>query len=171
MSSNYWCCIFCSGTPIYSTLYMFSYLFHQDADIDVLYKSYSASTRQSLDSWSGSQLDLGLVCIWNIYILTLYIYIMEQQVVWMDQLETRKSGHLGPPSTASCCCILWDSRTKFIFLTKLASLSYRWKQLLSISVAMKVLEQFWSSLLVGMIFPSSLINSELTFLLETQTSS
>ncbi|XP_047970216.1 DExH-box ATP-dependent RNA helicase DExH1 isoform X1 [Salvia hispanica] len=33
----------------------------EDADIDVLYKSYSASTRQSLDSWSGSQLDLGLV--------------------------------------------------------------------------------------------------------------
>ncbi|KAG6412147.1 hypothetical protein SASPL_124816 [Salvia splendens] len=79
----------------------------KDADIDVLYKSYSASTRQSLDAWSGSQLDLGLI---------------------MDQLEGRKYGHLGPPSTASCCCILW-------------------KQLLSISVAMKVLKQFWSSLL------------------------
>ncbi|KAL1566113.1 RNA helicase [Salvia divinorum] len=33
----------------------------EDADIDVLYKSYSASTRQSLHAWSGSQLDLGLV--------------------------------------------------------------------------------------------------------------
>ncbi|XP_057805319.1 DExH-box ATP-dependent RNA helicase DExH1 isoform X2 [Salvia miltiorrhiza] len=33
----------------------------ENADIDVLYKSYSASTRQSLEAWSGSQLDLGLV--------------------------------------------------------------------------------------------------------------
>ncbi|KAH6796478.1 RNA helicase family protein [Perilla frutescens var. hirtella] len=33
----------------------------EDTDIDALYKSYSASTRQSLEAWSGSQLDLGLV--------------------------------------------------------------------------------------------------------------
>lgn len=33
----------------------------EDADIDSLYKSYSASTRQSLEAWSGLQLDLGLV--------------------------------------------------------------------------------------------------------------
>ncbi|KAI3447410.1 hypothetical protein Pfo_004075 [Paulownia fortunei] len=34
---------------------------YEDADIDALYKGYSASTRRSLEAWSGSQLDLGLV--------------------------------------------------------------------------------------------------------------
>lgn len=33
----------------------------EDVDIDSHYKSYSASTRQSLEAWSGSKLDLGLV--------------------------------------------------------------------------------------------------------------
>ncbi|PIN16263.1 ATP-dependent RNA helicase A [Handroanthus impetiginosus] len=33
----------------------------EDADIDALYKGYSTSTRRSLEAWSGSQLDLGLV--------------------------------------------------------------------------------------------------------------
>ncbi|KAL0316056.1 UNVERIFIED_CONTAM: DExH-box ATP-dependent RNA helicase DExH1 [Sesamum radiatum] len=33
----------------------------QDADIDALFKGYSTSTRRSLEAWSGSQLDLGLV--------------------------------------------------------------------------------------------------------------
>ncbi|KAK4582595.1 hypothetical protein RGQ29_025695 [Quercus rubra] len=33
----------------------------EDADIDSQYKNYSVSTRKSLDAWSGSQLDLGLV--------------------------------------------------------------------------------------------------------------
>ncbi|KAJ0088115.1 hypothetical protein Patl1_32728 [Pistacia atlantica] len=32
-----------------------------DVDIDSTYKNYSASTRASLEAWSGSQLDLGLV--------------------------------------------------------------------------------------------------------------
>ncbi|OMO49794.1 hypothetical protein CCACVL1_30801 [Corchorus capsularis] len=32
-----------------------------DIDIDSHYKNYSASTRQSLEAWSGSQMDLGLV--------------------------------------------------------------------------------------------------------------
>ncbi|KAL8470635.1 hypothetical protein ACS0TY_033260 [Phlomoides rotata] len=34
-----------------------------EADIDSIYKAYSASTRQSLEAWSASQLDLGIVCI------------------------------------------------------------------------------------------------------------
>ncbi|KAK1283145.1 putative pre-mRNA-splicing factor ATP-dependent RNA helicase [Acorus calamus] len=33
----------------------------REVDIDSQYKSYSMSTRQSLESWSGAQLDLGLV--------------------------------------------------------------------------------------------------------------
>ncbi|KAM5559305.1 DExH-box ATP-dependent RNA helicase DExH1 [Rosa sericea] len=33
----------------------------EDVDIDLHYKSYSTSTRKSLEAWSGSQLDLGLV--------------------------------------------------------------------------------------------------------------
>ncbi|XAR64755.1 RNA helicase [Bertholletia excelsa] len=33
----------------------------EDVDINVHYKSYSITTRQSLEAWSGSQLDLGLV--------------------------------------------------------------------------------------------------------------
>ncbi|XP_020549589.1 DExH-box ATP-dependent RNA helicase DExH1 isoform X2 [Sesamum indicum] len=33
----------------------------EDADIDALFKGYSTSTRRSLEAWSGSQLDLGLV--------------------------------------------------------------------------------------------------------------
>ncbi|KAM3689686.1 hypothetical protein ACJW31_09G065500 [Castanea mollissima] len=33
----------------------------EDADIDSQYKNYSVSTRKSLEAWSGSQLDLGLV--------------------------------------------------------------------------------------------------------------
>ncbi|XP_020094660.1 DExH-box ATP-dependent RNA helicase DExH1 isoform X1 [Ananas comosus] len=33
----------------------------EDVDIDSQYKSYSTSTRQSLEAWSGTQLDLGLV--------------------------------------------------------------------------------------------------------------
>ncbi|XP_031279106.1 DExH-box ATP-dependent RNA helicase DExH1 isoform X2 [Pistacia vera] len=33
----------------------------EDVDIDSTYKNYSASTRASLEAWSGSQLDLGLV--------------------------------------------------------------------------------------------------------------
>ncbi|XP_059441968.1 DExH-box ATP-dependent RNA helicase DExH1-like [Corylus avellana] len=33
----------------------------QDIDIDSHYKNYSTSTRKSLEAWSGSQLDLGLV--------------------------------------------------------------------------------------------------------------
>lgn len=33
----------------------------EDADIDSHYKNYSVSTRKSLEAWSGSQLDLGLV--------------------------------------------------------------------------------------------------------------
>ncbi|PWA37316.1 RNA helicase family protein [Artemisia annua] len=33
----------------------------EDADICSVYKSYSASTRQSLEAWSGSETDLGLV--------------------------------------------------------------------------------------------------------------
>ncbi|CAK9152961.1 unnamed protein product [Ilex paraguariensis] len=33
----------------------------EDVDIDSHYKKYSGSTRQSLEAWSGSQLDLGLV--------------------------------------------------------------------------------------------------------------
>ncbi|KAE8125212.1 hypothetical protein FH972_020045 [Carpinus fangiana] len=33
----------------------------EDVDIDSHYKSYSTSTRKSLEAWSGSQLDLGLV--------------------------------------------------------------------------------------------------------------
>ncbi|KAL7133628.1 hypothetical protein ABFS83_12G154800 [Erythranthe nasuta] len=33
----------------------------EDADIDALYKGYSTGTRRSLEAWSGSQLDLGLV--------------------------------------------------------------------------------------------------------------
>lgn len=53
--------------------------FCQDADIDALYKSYSASTRQSLEAWSGSQLDLGIVCI-EVYIkICVYIkFCMDQ---------------------------------------------------------------------------------------------
>ncbi|KAI7744279.1 hypothetical protein M8C21_018114, partial [Ambrosia artemisiifolia] len=35
--------------------------FEDDADISSVYKSYSASTRQSLEAWSGSETDLGLV--------------------------------------------------------------------------------------------------------------
>ncbi|XP_068342386.1 DExH-box ATP-dependent RNA helicase DExH1 isoform X1 [Pyrus communis] len=33
----------------------------EDADIDVQFKNYSTATRKSLEAWSGSQLDLGLV--------------------------------------------------------------------------------------------------------------
>ncbi|XVE75856.1 hypothetical protein DITRI_Ditri12bG0125100 [Diplodiscus trichospermus] len=33
----------------------------EDVDIDSHYKNYSASTRHSLEAWSGSQIDLGLV--------------------------------------------------------------------------------------------------------------
>lgn len=33
----------------------------EDVDIDTLYKNYSLTTRQTLEAWSGSQLDLGLV--------------------------------------------------------------------------------------------------------------
>lgn len=33
----------------------------EEADIDSLYKSYNATTRKSLEAWSGLQLDLGLV--------------------------------------------------------------------------------------------------------------
>ncbi|KAG8374049.1 hypothetical protein BUALT_Bualt11G0090500 [Buddleja alternifolia] len=33
----------------------------EDADIDAHYKGYSTNTRRSLEAWSGSQLDLGLV--------------------------------------------------------------------------------------------------------------
>ncbi|KAL7225922.1 hypothetical protein ACSBR1_021134 [Camellia fascicularis] len=33
----------------------------EDVDIDSHYKSYNTTTRQSLEAWSGSQLDLGLV--------------------------------------------------------------------------------------------------------------
>ncbi|KAK9921475.1 hypothetical protein M0R45_029984 [Rubus argutus] len=33
----------------------------EDVDIDLCYKRYSISTRKSLEAWSGSQLDLGLV--------------------------------------------------------------------------------------------------------------
>ncbi|KAL8505164.1 hypothetical protein ACS0TY_016392 [Phlomoides rotata] len=33
----------------------------EEADIDSIYKAYSASTRQSLEAWSASQLDLGIV--------------------------------------------------------------------------------------------------------------
>ncbi|XP_072956855.1 DExH-box ATP-dependent RNA helicase DExH1 [Typha angustifolia] len=33
----------------------------EDVDIDSKYKSYSISTRQSLEAWAGAQLDLGLV--------------------------------------------------------------------------------------------------------------
>lgn len=33
----------------------------EDVDIDSEYKNYSASTRHSLEAWSGSQIDLGLV--------------------------------------------------------------------------------------------------------------
>lgn len=35
----------------------------QEVDIDSHFKSFSMTTRQSLEAWSGSQLDLGLVCI------------------------------------------------------------------------------------------------------------
>lgn len=35
-------------------------------DIDSHYKSYSSSTRKSLEAWSGSQLDLGLVCLFRV---------------------------------------------------------------------------------------------------------
>lgn len=34
----------------------------QDVDIDSQYKNYRTTTRQSLEAWSGSELDLGLVC-------------------------------------------------------------------------------------------------------------
>ncbi|KAA3464041.1 ATP-dependent RNA helicase DHX36 isoform X2 [Gossypium australe] len=40
---------------------LFTFLF-MDVDIDSEYKNYSASTRHSLEAWSGSQIDLGLVC-------------------------------------------------------------------------------------------------------------
>nr|XP_043610150.1 DExH-box ATP-dependent RNA helicase DExH1 isoform X2 [Erigeron canadensis] len=33
----------------------------EDADISSVYKSYSANTRQSLEAWSGSETDLGLI--------------------------------------------------------------------------------------------------------------
>lgn len=33
----------------------------QDVDIDSHYKTLNTSTRKSLEAWSGSQLDLGLV--------------------------------------------------------------------------------------------------------------
>lgn len=33
----------------------------EDVDIDTQYKNYSMGTRQSLDAWSGSEIDLGLV--------------------------------------------------------------------------------------------------------------
>ncbi|GAB2238004.1 hypothetical protein Droror1_Dr00015906 [Drosera rotundifolia] len=33
----------------------------EDVDIDTLYKNYSLTTRQTLEAWSGSQLNLGLV--------------------------------------------------------------------------------------------------------------
>lgn len=36
--------------------------FLQDVDVDARYKNYSTHTRRSLEAWSGSQLDLGLVC-------------------------------------------------------------------------------------------------------------
>lgn len=50
----------------------------------------------------------------------------------------------------------------------LSNFYYRWKQLLSIYVAMKVVEQFLFSLLVGMISQSSLINLKQISFLETQ---
>lgn len=34
----------------------------QDVDIDSHYRDYSTTTRQSLEAWSGSELNLGLVC-------------------------------------------------------------------------------------------------------------
>lgn len=36
-------------------------LFVQDIDIDSHYRTYSMATRKSLEAWSGSLLDLGLV--------------------------------------------------------------------------------------------------------------
>lgn len=58
------------GFPIYNltssynislcTYVVYLWVF-QDVDIDLRYKSYSTSTRKSLEAWSGSQLDLGLV--------------------------------------------------------------------------------------------------------------
>ncbi|KAG4204569.1 hypothetical protein ERO13_A04G054700v2 [Gossypium hirsutum] len=41
---------------------------YEDVDIDSEYKNYSASTRHSLEAWSGSQIDLGLVEATILYI-------------------------------------------------------------------------------------------------------
>lgn len=56
-------------------------LFFQDIDVDTNYKNYSLGVRKSLEAWSGSQIDLGLVCVctlfWqiNLYFINL-IYLL-----------------------------------------------------------------------------------------------
>lgn len=40
----------------------------QELDVDTHYKNYSLAVRKSLEAWSGSQIDLGLVCMCTIYL-------------------------------------------------------------------------------------------------------
>lgn len=47
----------------------------QDVDIDLRYKRYSTSTRKSLEAWSGSQLDLGLV---NNVLYNILVFVLEE---------------------------------------------------------------------------------------------
>lgn len=41
---------------------MLSIICLQDIDIDNHYKNYSSHVRKSLEAWSASKIDLGLVC-------------------------------------------------------------------------------------------------------------
>lgn len=45
--------------------------------MDTHYKNYSLGVRKSLEAWSGSQIDLGLVCMCTIFlVLETNVYFM-----------------------------------------------------------------------------------------------
>lgn len=52
------------STEMYSVL--------QEINISSHYRNYSASTQRSLEAWSGSQLDLGLVSKYSPHIIAVY---------------------------------------------------------------------------------------------------
>ena len=67
----------CLRRSIYNCIYnAYTSLFLQGIDVDAHYKNYSLGVRKSLEAWSGSQIDLGLVCVYHFLILQKNLYFI-----------------------------------------------------------------------------------------------
>lgn len=84
----------------------------QDVDISSEYKNYSASTRLSLEAWSGSLLDLGLVCTLRVHLLN-FLFNFENGPFFSDVVFGSKDRRIGRYCILTLSYIFHDTDASF----------------------------------------------------------